>query len=243
MGRVTAQALIGEGIASLRLTSRTEANARALAEKFQAEVVPFASVVEAVASSDVVISSTASPEVLLTAEKLGPLVRRRADRALVVIDLAVPRDFEEAVGQLPGVFLHDLDDLEAVIARSRSERRQEVPRCRLIVEEETERFLSRHIYRRRLEPLVGRALQAVESWRKAEVSRTTERLPEEGRELVDKITRRVVQRLLGLAVSRLKELRNRGELSVEDMSLLQALLQEFIEVEEHEDAARRDAGQ
>src|SRR3989449_11714441 len=65
---------------------------------------------------------------------------RRGDRPLCILDLAVPRDVEPAVGQLENVFLYDIDDLQAVAAQAAAERRTEIPAAERIVSEEGERF-------------------------------------------------------------------------------------------------------
>jgi len=80
----------------------------------------------------------------VTWARIAPAVARRGGRPLCVLDLAVPRDVEPAVGQLENVFLYDLDDLQAVAGQASAERRAEIPQAEGIVNEEVERFWAWH---------------------------------------------------------------------------------------------------
>src|SRR3989442_1743734 len=92
------------------------------------------------ASADIVLSSTAAPHAVVTWERVAPAIGRRRGRPLCILDLAVPRDVEPAVGQLENVFLYDIDDLQAVAAHAPSERHREIPAAERIVGDEVERF-------------------------------------------------------------------------------------------------------
>ena len=81
---------------------------------------------------------------MVTWARIAPAVARRGGRPLCVLDLAVPRDVEPAVGQLENVFLYDLDDLQAVAGQASAERRAEIPRAEQIVDEEVEHFWAWH---------------------------------------------------------------------------------------------------
>ncbi len=79
---------------------------------------------------DILIGSTAAPHHVLTAEKLAPIMRTRPDRPLFCIDLAVPRDIDPAVNDLDGVYLYDIDSLQAIAEHSMSIRRAGTDRLR-----------------------------------------------------------------------------------------------------------------
>lgn len=239
IGRLTAQALAAQGAASLTITSRTADNAEKLASEFQARTVPFDESVQAIAQSDLVISSTASPVPLFNRQALEPLCRGRSERPLVVIDLAVPRDFDRDVGDMDYVFLHDLDDLEAVIEQSRKHRKNELPRCTMIIQEEVGKFLAQRTFRHEIEPLVKRLMAASEAWQQAMVEESAGHLPGESRAEVQAITRRLVRRLLLFPVNRLKGLRDRGDLSAEAITLLK----ELFEVNPNDDTPSGNPGQ
>src|ERR1019366_5734791 len=73
-------------------------------------------------------------------EGLEVVMSERPERPLLLIDIAVPRDIDPDCGELEGVSLYDIDDLQAVVARNLSTRAGEAPRAQEIVEEEIHRF-------------------------------------------------------------------------------------------------------
>jgi glutamyl-tRNA reductase len=225
IGALTAKALIGAGVRRLRVTSRTEARARALAEEFKADVVPFDDVKNAIAASDLVISSTSAPGFLFDKASLAPHLLPRADRPLVVIDLAVPRDFAPDVAELEAVFLHDLDNLEAVVAQSQRTREAEVPHARLIVAEEVQKFTAMHAFRLEVEPVVAAFIEATDAWQREELARETADLPADVRDKVAAMVRRLVHKVLFHPVNRLKTLRNRGDLTPAGVALVRELFE------------------
>jgi glutamyl-tRNA reductase len=95
---------------------------------------------EQLQAADIVLCSTASPHPIVGREELELVMHERDGRALVIIDIAVPRDVDPACAELEGVSLYDIDDLQAVVARSISKREQEAPRALEIVEQEIHRF-------------------------------------------------------------------------------------------------------
>jgi glutamyl-tRNA reductase len=89
---------------------------------------------------DLVVTSTAAPHAIVTVPQVGEVVARRAGRPLCILDIAVPRDVDPAVGRLDNVFLYDIDDLQGVVAATIGIRRREVPAAERIVEQELRHF-------------------------------------------------------------------------------------------------------
>ncbi len=237
IGALTAKALVAAGVRRLRVTSRTAAHAEELAREFSAAPVPFQDVHAAIAASDLVISSTSAAGYLFDKAALEPHLRPRADRPLVVIDLAVPRDFAPDVAQLEAVFLHDLDDLEAVVAQSQKSREAEIPRARLIIEEEVQKFLAMHAFRLEVEPVVAAFIDATDRWQREELGREGAELTPDVRDKVARMLRRLVHKVLFLPVNRLKAIRNRGDLTPAGA----ALVREMFEVRDDEHDSDRHA--
>ena len=75
------------------------------------------------------------------ASNSAQLHAKRQNRVLLILDLAVPRDFDPAIGDLPSVYLYEIDDLQAACERNRREREKEWPKAKQIIAEETERFM------------------------------------------------------------------------------------------------------
>ncbi len=109
------------------------------AAPLEVETVGLDRLVEAVERADLVITSTGAAEPILTEAALGPALRRRR-RPLMLIDIAVPRDAEPCLARLESVYLYDLDDLDALVARNLERRRAEIPLAEAIVEDEVAAF-------------------------------------------------------------------------------------------------------
>lgn len=133
---LAARALTAQGAEMIFVGSRRHEHARALARSFGGSAIPLDRLPEQLAGADVLIGATASPQPIVTAAELEQVVKSRAGRPLILIDLAVPRDIESACAELDGVRVHDIDDLKVVIDRNRSVRGAEAGRAEDIVEEE-----------------------------------------------------------------------------------------------------------
>lgn len=137
---LTAQALAGQGAGTIFLANRHADRALSLAERFGGSVVGLDGLPEQLLLADIVVSSTASPHPIVGTEELELVLAERHQRPLLLIDIAVPRDIEPGCGDLDGVTLYDIDDLQGVVARNLSIRSEEIPRGEEIVEEEIQRF-------------------------------------------------------------------------------------------------------
>ena len=136
----TARALHAQGVRTLFVANRRRERAIALAKRFGGGTLSFDEMPAELAQADIVVASTASPHTILGAEELAEVAAVRAGRPLLLIDLAVPRDIDPACAELPGVALHDVDDLQSQVARTRSVRAVEARRAEGIVEEEIQGF-------------------------------------------------------------------------------------------------------
>ncbi len=137
---LAARALAERGVTTIFVANRRRDRALALASRFGGEAVRLEHLPDELERADIVVAATSSPHPIVTAEELALVMRRRAGRPLLLIDLAVPRDVEAECRGLPGVTLRDIDDLEAVVRRNRSVREAEAEHAVEIVEEEIQVF-------------------------------------------------------------------------------------------------------
>jgi glutamyl-tRNA reductase len=138
-GERTAQALKDRGAHAVFVANRHYDRALGLAERYAGSAVPLDELPNELALADIVVSCTSSPHQLVGREELA-LVLDGRDAPLAIIDIAVPRDIDSAVRDLPGVTLYDMDDLEREVARNMSVREAEAERARALVDRDVERF-------------------------------------------------------------------------------------------------------
>jgi glutamyl-tRNA reductase len=137
---LTARTLASRGAKSIFVSNRTYERASRLAGELGGKAVYFGEWESEMRGTDILISSTAAPGIILTRAKLEPVMRNRRDRPLFVIDLAVPRDVEPSVNELDGVFRYDIDSLQTIAEQSLEVRRREVAVCEALIANHVEDF-------------------------------------------------------------------------------------------------------
>jgi glutamyl-tRNA reductase len=138
----TARALQSRGVKKITVTNRSPERAAALAAALGGRAVPFENWPEEFERVDIAISSTAAPQHILDRAKLEPLMKRRRNRPLLLIDIAVPRDIDPAVNALDNVYLYNVDDLQSIADDYLKLRKEEIARCEKIIAEKVATLLA-----------------------------------------------------------------------------------------------------
>jgi glutamyl-tRNA reductase len=125
--------------------------------------------------ADLIVSATGSTEPIVTASEFKSIVAERYQRTLLILDLAIPRDFDPQIEQLPGVYLYSIDDLKAACEKNRRQREQEWPRAERIIEEETRRFMA-DLAHRATAPTIKRLKLRAEELKTDELTRLFNKL-------------------------------------------------------------------
>jgi glutamyl-tRNA reductase len=229
---LTARALAEQGAGTIFVANRHADRALSLAQRFGGSVVGLDKLPEQLVLADIVLSSTSSPHPIVGREELELVMSEREGRALLLIDIAVPRDIDPACGELDGVTLYDIDDLQAVVARNLSTRAEETPRALEIVEEEIQRF-ARWLGQLDSLPTIA-ALRAhgddIVAQVLAENSARWDAASERDLARVEAIARAVMSRLLHEPTIRLRSLgEDRGHASLELVRELFALREDAHE--------------
>jgi glutamyl-tRNA reductase len=187
----------------LVVANRTEARGIAVAARHGGTFAPLADAPRVAAESDIVVAATASPEPLLAVRALEPHLARRGTRPLLILDLGVPRDVEHAVGEMPGVYLHTIDDLHAIAERGRAERALEIPRAEAIVAMALSDFKRR---RRDLEaePAIKALLDGMLDVRRQTLS-AEKGMTDAERAAAERVSGKIVDKLLRRLAPRLKD--------------------------------------
>ena len=205
---LTAQHLRAQGVGDIVITSRTHAHAEALASEVAGAAVPWDGMANALGSADIVLTATGSQRPIITRSHLEAAKGPRRSTPLFIIDIAVPRDVDPAVGEIEQVFLYNIDDLQSIVEENLSRRAAEVERAESIVNDEVTKFMAWQRSRSAV-PTIVALRQRFEAIRLSELQRLEGKLgtlSPEARSRVDDVTRLIVEKLLIEPTEQLKAL-------------------------------------
>lgn len=140
MSRTCAQSLLSRGAKSIIVSNRSYDKAVELAAEMKGVAMKFDEWENALHEVDVIISSTSAPHFVIKQEQVEQVMRMRRWQPLLIIDIAVPRDVDPAVNNIEGVYLYDIDALQAIADEGRRERERQLAACERIIEEQLEKF-------------------------------------------------------------------------------------------------------
>lgn len=222
MSELTAKHLVSQGIARVLVANRTFARAEEMAAKFSGVPIPYEQLYESMREADIVISSTAATEYVITKADLAPVTRSRT-RPLFLIDIAVPRDIDPGVNDLGSVFLYDIDDLSGVVESNLEERMVEARRAEGIIEEEMAAFFA-WVESMEVVPTVAAIRAKAEVIRTMELEKALRKLDisEKDRKTVEALTCAIVNKMLHGPTARLKKAAE-GREGYEYMEIARAL--------------------
>jgi glutamyl-tRNA reductase len=221
MAETTARALVDHGVREVVVANRTVGTARELAGRVGGRGVGFDSLAQELRGADIVISSTDAPHPILRRAELEPVMSGRAERPMVIVDISVPRDVDEAVAEIEGVALFDIDDLERVVETNLNGRQLEAERAEGFVIGAVHGFSA---WRRGLSasPAIASLHARGEEIRRAELARMEaqwEGLSDADRERLEALTKGIVSKLLHEPTVRVREAAEDGD----DLRYLESL--------------------
>jgi glutamyl-tRNA reductase len=176
MAAETLRYLREAGARDVVIVNRTASRASDLAARLDARPAEFADLERELVAADLVVSTTGSSDSVVSLELYSRVEPRREGRPLVVLDLAVPRDFDPRIGGRPGVWLYCVDDLAAACETNRRSRQREIPQALAIVDEETRRFMG-DVHHRTTAPVIEQLRAGWNETGSAELERLFRRLP------------------------------------------------------------------
>jgi len=206
MAKVAARALIAKGAEKLNFINRTYARAESMARTYSGGALNWYHLPEALTDADVVVTATGAPHVVIHEGDVEVILPEREGRPLYFVDIAVPRDIEESIGNLPGVYLFDIDQLQTVVDANLSQRQAAVPNVEAIVTQETARF-NDWLQSRQVLPVLVELRQKTKEIARNEIRRHESRLDEmtvDDQEFVTQIVHRIVNKILHEPTVRLK---------------------------------------
>ncbi len=224
MTELAAKHLVRSGARATVLGGRTFEKAEELAAALGGRAAPFESLRQELVRTDIVISGTGAPGIVIRREDVE-VARAGRRRPLFLIDIAVPRDIEASAGKLDGVFLYDIDDLKSVAEANLRERRKEAAAAEAIVEQEVREFLA---WQKSLDavPVLVELRRRAEEIRKEELARARKRLgaltPEQEQAL-EAATTAMVNKILHPPTAALKEIARNGQ-AADQIALIRRIL-------------------
>lgn len=198
MAELALECLVNEGVRAAIVANRTYERAHELAERHGALAMHYDECWASLHEVDVLLCSTAAPRPVVTLDHVRPAVTGRRGRPLCILDIAMPRDVEPRVGELNNVFLYDLDDLRAVVTGNVERRRAELPSAEELIGREVERFWD-WLAGLAAVPVLTRVRGEMDELRQREVRnvlRRLEHLTPEDREIVEQLSRSLMNKFL-----------------------------------------------
>ncbi|HEV8225673.1 MAG TPA: glutamyl-tRNA reductase [Methylomirabilota bacterium] len=207
MGELAARHFQDQGMLPLFVANRTAGRAQALARDLAGTAVPFEELASVMGQVDIVITSTAAREIIVTAAEVARVLPGRRGRPLFFIDISVPRNVDPAVNDLENVFVYDVDDLRSVVEANLRERKRQAQQAESLVEREVTKFADRL---RSLEvvPTIVSLREKLEEIRRAELGRTLARLPgadEVTRQALEALSQGIVNKILHAPTVKLRD--------------------------------------
>ena len=207
MAEETLRYLRDEGIGRILIINRSTEKAERLADEFNGTPLPWDKMDEAMVQADMVISLTGATEPVVTLARFKAQVAKRDYRPLLILDLAVPRDFEPAIAAIPNVYLYTVDDLQRVCDENQAARNQAYPAARALIQQELEHFVLDAHHRKSARVIV----QLHQRWheiKEAERERLFSKLPElteHEKQTIDYTLERILNKLLHTPLESLHE--------------------------------------
>ncbi len=209
LGTLVAVALAERNLKTMFVSNRTFRRAQTLAQRLNGVAVRFDRVEECLTEADLAISATAAPHYILTHAQLNNVMQRRNGRRLLIVDIANPRDVEEAAANINGVELHNIDDLKKITEQNLLRRRSEIGKVVAIINEEL-KVLEEQFKKRRADELIASLYRNAESIRMRELQKAYNKIHADGdaqhyQQVLDDLTGSIVKKLLFELTESLKE--------------------------------------
>jgi glutamyl-tRNA reductase len=212
MSETTMECLRAEGVRTAIVANRTYERARELAERLGGEAIHWEDFAGALPEVDIVICSTAAPHPVLTLDRLRAALPHGPRKPLCIIDIAIPRDVEPALGDQPNVFLYNIDDLQGIVDANLGRRRAELPAAEQIVLRGVDDYWSWYSGLA-VVPTIRALRDRGEAVRQAELERalrTLSHLSPEDQLAIDALTRSLVNKVLHAPTARLRQAAGNG---------------------------------
>jgi glutamyl-tRNA reductase len=194
IGKLCAKQLIDSGIGELFITNRTIEHAIDLASELNGQMIPFDRMVDIFGTMDIIVTSVASPRPIITSEFFIS-IPQEGDKPIALIDLGVPRNIDPDISRRGNIHLFNIDDLEVVTIGNHNRRKNEVKKVTQIVEQKAGEYFE-WLTEQEVIPAIYNLRRKCEAIRQGELKRIDSRVNAETLQVVDIVTRRIIQKIL-----------------------------------------------
>ena len=203
---LVARHLVGAGVRKIVIANRTLGRARELAQKFGAEAVLLAEIPAQLSNADIIITSTASQLPILGKGAVEQALKVRKHRPFLMVDIAVPRDIESQVGELPDVYLYSVDDLREIVEANMRSRSSEAGKADFIIDEGVRLYMEEGLSLEAVDTVKEYRAMA-EQLRDHELQRAQRALDrgDDPRQIVAQLSRTITNKLIHAPTAGLKQ--------------------------------------
>jgi len=240
MAQRAAKNLAADGACAVMVANRTFEHALSLAQEIRGHAIQFGQLPAALVEADLVISATAAPHLILDAPAVRAALSARGGQPLCLMDIAVPRNIEPQVAEIPNVKLFNIDDLNQLVDANRAEREKAIAQVRALIADEVEKFWEWYSERRAV-PVIAELRGRAEDIREAELEKALRRLGhlhlnERDRNVIAALSASIVSKMLAAPTVHLKERVQNG-----DGQVYLDTLRELFELEKDNTGIARSA--
>lgn len=210
MGELAMENLYGNGVGKVTVLNRTFEKAVSLAEKFHGQAKSIKELQCTLLDTDILISSTGSPQYVIDYELMQFVESLRKGKPLFLVDIAVPRDIDPKVGDLPNVFLYDIDDLQGIVEANLAERKQAAQQIERMIEQEIDEFKD-WIATLGVVPIIAALRKKADMIQQETMKSIENKMPnltERERKILNKHTKSIINQLLKEPILQAKEIAN-----------------------------------
>ncbi|HQE79119.1 MAG TPA: glutamyl-tRNA reductase [Syntrophorhabdaceae bacterium] len=199
-----------EGLKDIYITNRTFQKAKALSEEIAGTPYPFQEIPGLLTKVDMILSSTGADNYIVKRDDMPSIMKKRKNRPIFIIDIAVPRDIDPAINEIENVYLYNIDDLKELSQRYMEGRLKESEHAAMIVEEEIAKF-SQWLKQLEVHPIITHIIEQAEGIRNKELHKMLNRIKnidEDTAKGIDLLTRTIVNKLIHPHIKLIKQQTN-----------------------------------
>jgi len=207
MCELAAKHFLNNGVRGLMVTNRTFERAERLAEDFEGKAVRFDDLFDQLHKADIILSSTGAPHTIIGAGDLTEVMRRRKQKPMFFIDIAIPRDIDPGVNDVENVYLFTVDDLQEVVSANLQQRAEEARKAEDIISQEIGQFF-KWLSSLEVTPTIVALRGKFDEIRRAELEKTLANwkdLPPDGQKRLEALTNAIMNKLLHPPTSLIKK--------------------------------------